>query len=67
MTPKRYGVEFHNGTQVVSLFETPTGGWSFLVRAKRQEVEMRVTPSGLVRVGRPRPAGRVTADGVTEP
>ena len=64
MKLERYGVTFHDGTQVVSLFETPDGGWVFLVRGKRQEVEMRATPSGLLRVGKVKKAGRVTAEGV---
>ena len=63
MTIERYGVTFHDGTQIVSLMETPDGGWSFLVRGKRQEVEMRATPSGLLRVGRVKPAGRTTSEG----
>lgn len=66
MELKRYGVKFHDGTEIVSLFKTPSGGWSFLVRAKRQEVEMRVTPSGLLRVGTVRKAGKLTAAGFLE-
>ena len=63
MNVNRYGATFHNGTQVVSLIETPKDGWIFLVRAKRQEIEVRVTPSGLIRVSQPRCAGPITADG----
>ena len=64
MTPERYGVTFHDGTQIVSLYETPEAGWSFLVRGKRQEVEIRVTPYGFLRVGNVQKAGQITAKGV---
>jgi hypothetical protein len=63
VTPKRYGVEFHNGTQIVSLFGTDDGDWTFLVRAKRQEIEIRTTPAGYLRVGKVRKVGPITADG----
>lgn len=66
MTPNRYGVTFADGTQIVSLHGDEKGGWWFLVRGKRQEIEMRVTPSGLVRVGKVRRSGRITADGVVD-
>jgi hypothetical protein len=63
MTPERYGVTFADGTQIVSLHGDEKGWW-FIVRGKRQEVEMRATPSGLLRIGKVRKSGRITAQGV---
>lgn len=63
MLLKRYGIEFQDGTQLVSLSSDDKHGWWFTVRGKRQEIEVRVTPSGLLRVSKPRKSGIVTADG----
>lgn len=67
MKPEKYGVTFEDhGIEIVSLSADQRWGWWFLVRGKRQEVEIRVTPSGLLRVGNVKPAGPIRSTGVEE-
>jgi hypothetical protein len=47
-----YGVEIGN-MQLVCIHTDERGRW-FVVKGQRQQIDIRITPSGLVRVGAPR-------------
>ena len=47
-----YGVEI-GGMQLIYAHADERGQW-FIVKGRRQQIDVRVTPSGLVRVSRPR-------------
>lgn len=56
-TVTRFGFTF-GPAEVVRLFRNEKLGAWLLVRGKRQEIEIRVTKSGLLRVSKPRKPGR---------
>lgn len=53
MIPKRYGATFNEagGFDVIRICgDEDLGGW-WMLRTKRQQVELRVTKTGLIRLG----------------
>lgn len=52
MTIGDYGVAFDGGTQFICLHSDPKMGRWFVIKGLRQEVTVRVTKSGLLRVGK---------------
>lgn len=61
----RYGVmeEDPAGYEIVYIADDEKYGRWLLFRAAKQEIEIRVTRSGLLRVSQPRKAGKIRAEG----
>lgn len=59
----KYGVIFEGGLEIASLWSDERHGHGYLIKGKRQEVEVRVTKSGLLRIGNVRKAGPITCKG----
>ena len=62
----KHGVFFDSGLEIVSLCGDDKYGHWYLLKGKRDEVELRVTKSGLLRVGEIRRAGPITARAADE-
>lgn len=64
MTLEKYGVRFSDGTEIVNLYGDERFGYAWLIRGLREQVEVRVTPKGFIRIGEPKknrsPYPRVT-------
>jgi hypothetical protein len=50
--PTKYGFEW-GPLEVVRIASTPTWGYALDIISNRQRLEIRVTPSGIIRVGKP--------------
>lgn len=60
----QYGVseEGPGAYELVRLFSGTEGRW-ILIAGKRQEIEIRITPGGMLRVSKPRKRGPLRASG----
>jgi hypothetical protein len=58
-----HGIEMESGHQLVWICGDPVYGQSYLLRTTKQEVEVRITPKGSIRLGEVKKAGRITAKG----
>lgn len=66
----RHGVRFTDDNvqgdiDVIALYGDKRGGQSLLIKAKHEEIEIRVTPTGRLRVSRVRRAGILRSAGVS--
>lgn len=65
MIPQRHGIEEETSPpfELVYLFDDAKAGRTVLFRAAAQQIEIRVTPTGRLRVSCPRKAGSLRAKG----
>jgi len=59
---EQHGVSF-GYFELIALFGDERCGQTWLLKAAKQEVAIRITPSGLLRVGRPKKASGISARG----
>lgn len=61
-TLNTYGVDFGH-FEIINVAEDLRRGQWVILRAGKQEIEVRITPAGLLRASRPRPAGKIRSTG----
>lgn len=66
VTIEQFGIAFNDAadTQVICVCGDLRGGDVYMLRTKQVQIEIRVTPTGRLRLGAVQKAGRITARGV---
>lgn len=64
MRPCKYGIQEDDpgAFDLINMCADKDGRW-LLIRGKREQLQLRITPSGLIRVGTIAKAGKLRADG----